>query len=240
LILTASGGPFRELAAAALEEVSPEDALSHPTWDMGAKITIDSATLANKALEVIEGHFLFGIPFDRIRTVVHPTSIVHSMVEFRDGSTLAQMGHPTMEVPILYALAYPERPEDGRAEFDPIAAGPLVFEALREDAFPMFSLGVEAGRAGGIMPIVYNAANEVVVETFLGGRIGFASLPELVGFTMARFEPEPIRDLEHVWRTDNAARRVVRDALAGGGVGTSESGAGESRGSMNLQTPREG
>ena len=240
LILTASGGPFRELDADALEDVSPEDALSHPTWDMGAKITIDSATLANKALEVIEGHFLFGIPFDQIMTVVHPTSIVHSMVEFRDGSTLAQMGHPTMEVPILYALAYPERPEDGQGEFDPIAAGPLVFEALREDVFPMFTLGVDAGRAGGIMPIVYNAANEVVVEAFLGGRIGFASLPELVRFTLGRFEPETIRDLEHIWRTDTAARSVVRDALAEGRLGTSESGAGESRGSMDLQTPREG
>jgi 1-deoxy-D-xylulose-5-phosphate reductoisomerase len=240
LILTASGGPFREWSPEALGDVLPEDALAHPTWDMGAKITIDSATLANKALEVIEGHFLFGIPFERITTVVHPTSIVHSMVEFRDGSTLAQMGQPTMETPILYALAYPDRPEDGDASFDPIAAGPLVFQPVREDAFPMFAMGVEAGRSGGVMPVVYNAANEEGVQAFLEGRVGFAGLPELVRLTLGCFEPEPIRDLKHIWRADAAARDVVRRALADGSLGTSGSGAGESRRSPHAQTPREG
>ncbi len=171
---------------------------------------------------------------------MHPTSIVHSMVEFRDGSTLAQLGYPTMETPILYALAYPERPEDGEASFDPISAGPLVFEPVRDDVFPMFELGVQAGRTGGVHPIVYNAANEEVVQAFLGRRIGFTWLPELVRLAIGCFEPEPVRDLDHVWRIDAAARDIVRGALAGGGIGTSGGGAGESRRSVHAQTPREG
>ncbi len=226
LILTASGGPFRQLAREALEGVTPADALAHPTWDMGAKITIDSATLANKALEVIEGHFLFGIPFERISVVVHPTSIVHSMVEFRDGSTIGQMGPPTMEVPILYALAYPARPEDGQIGFDPIAAGPLAFEPVREDAFPMFRLGVEAGRAGGVMPVVFNAVNEVAVAAFLEERVRFTELPELVRHTLGCFDPEPVRAVDQVWRVDRAAREIARKAMVSAGSGTSRTGAG--------------
>jgi 1-deoxy-D-xylulose-5-phosphate reductoisomerase len=239
LILTASGGPFRELSLEALADVTPADALAHPTWDMGAKITIDSATLANKALEVIEGHFLFGIPFEHISVVVHPTSIIHSMVEFRDGSTIAQLGHPTMEVPILYALAYPVRPEDGQAEFDPIAAGPLSFEPVREDAFPMFRLGVDAGRAGGVMPVVFNAVNEVAVAAFLEERVGFTELPDLVRHTMGCFDPEPVRAVDQVWAVDRAAREIARKAIAAGGSGTSRTGAGETSRPMHAQTRRE-
>lgn len=239
LILTASGGPFRDLPIGALADVTPDDALAHPTWAMGAKITIDSATLANKALEVIEGHFMFGIPYERISVVVHPSSIVHSMVEFRDGSTIAQMGHPTMEVPILYALAYPTRPEDGQAEFDPIAAGPLAFEPIRHDAFPMFGLGVEAGRAGGIMPVVYNAVNEEAVAAFLERRVGFTELPEIVRYTLERFEAEPVRAVDQIWEVDRAAREVARKAMAGNRFGTSRTAAGESRRPIDAQTPRE-
>ncbi|HEX6370801.1 MAG TPA: 1-deoxy-D-xylulose-5-phosphate reductoisomerase, partial [Longimicrobium sp.] len=166
LVLTASGGPFRQMPPELLESVTPADALRHPTWAMGSKVTIDSATLANKALEVIEAHFLFGVPYERIEAVVHPQSIIHSMVEMVDGSVLAQMGFPTMELPVLYALSYPERLPYAFRRFDPVAAGALTFEAVRTDRFPAFALGVEAGRAGGTAPAVFNAANEVAVAEF--------------------------------------------------------------------------
>lgn len=210
LVLTASGGPFRRTPASEFDRIRPEDALSHPTWSMGSKITVDSATLANKALEVIEAHHLFGLPYDRIDVVVHPSSIVHCMVEFRDGSTLAQLGRPTMEVPILYALAYPDRPEDDPPPFDPIAASPLEFEELRADDFPLFRLGVEAGRAGGRLPVAFNAANEVAVERFLAGWIGFSAMGELVERVLGRFSPEPIRTVDDVWRADDEARTAAR------------------------------
>jgi 1-deoxy-D-xylulose-5-phosphate reductoisomerase len=184
LIVTASGGPFREWAPEMIACATPADALRHPTWDMGAKITIDSATLANKALEVIEAHFLFGVPYERIEAVVHPQSIIHSMVEMVDGSVLAQMGFPTMELPVLYALAHPERlPYDCR-RFDPVQAGTLTFEPVREERFPAFALGVRAGRAGGTMPAVFNAANEVAVADFMAGKIRFGAIARLVEATM--------------------------------------------------------
>ncbi len=231
LILTASGGPFREHAAADLASVGPDDALAHPTWDMGSKITVDSATLANKALEVIEAHYLFGVPYERIEVVVHPTSIVHSMVELCDGSVLAQLGRPTMEVPILYALSYPERLEDGDGSepFDPVAAGPLEFEPVREDTFPMFRLGIDAGRAGGRLPVVYNAANEVAVAAFLGGRIAFPEIPELVRETISRFTPGAVESVHAVWEADEAARTVARAEIGGASVGTSRPPTGDSR-----------
>src|SRR5688572_9513041 len=170
IVLTASGGPFRHWPAERLAEVTPADALRHPTWDMGAKITIDSATLANKALEVIEAHFLFGVDYDNIEVVVHPQSIIHSMVEFVDGSVLAQLGFPDMELPILYALTHPERILDsGTRSFDPVAAGSLTFEPVDHERFGAFRLGIEAGRTGGTAPAVYNAANEVAVAAFLAG-----------------------------------------------------------------------
>ena len=171
LMLTASGGPFREWAPSGSRSATVADALQHPTWRMGRKITIDSATLANKALEVIEAHFLFGLPYDAIEVVVHPQSIVHSFVEFCDGSVLAQMGFPSMELPVLYALTHPERvPDTGVPRFDPVAAGPLTFEPVRARSFPALRSGIAAGRAGGAAPAVFNAANEVAVAAFLDGR----------------------------------------------------------------------
>ncbi|HEU0076537.1 MAG TPA: 1-deoxy-D-xylulose-5-phosphate reductoisomerase, partial [Longimicrobiaceae bacterium] len=187
LLITASGGPFRGWEGERLAAVTPADALRHPTWDMGAKVTIDSATLANKALEVIEAHFLFGVPYDRIQAVVHPQSVIHSMVEFVDGSVLAQMGFPTMEIPVLYALAYPERLSYACRRFDPVAAGALTFEPLRADRFRAFALGVQAGRAGGTAPAVFNAANEVAVAAFLQGSLSFPGIADAIDDALARW-----------------------------------------------------
>jgi len=208
LLITASGGPFRGWTRERLAAVTPADALRHPTWNMGAKVTIDSATLANKALEVIEAHFLFGVPYDRIEAVVHPQSIVHSMVEMVDGSVLAQMGFPTMELPVLYALAYPERLPYACRRFDPVAAGPLTFEPVG-DGFPAFALGVDAGRAGGTAPAVYNAANEVAVKHFLEGRLPFTGIAEAVAETLERCPAAPIHSLADVLEADARARRTA-------------------------------
>ena len=211
--LTASGGPFREWPTRRLATVTPADALRHPTWSMGAKITIDSATLANKALEVIEAHMLFGLPYDRIEVVVHPTSIIHSVVEFRDGSSLAQLGRPSMEIPILWALGYPDRVDDGRREvgFDPVRDGPLEFEPVREEDFPLFGAGVAAGRAGGEFPVAFNAANEVAVERFLSGDVGFTELADIVLRTLERFSSRTIESVEDARRVDTRARAIARD-----------------------------
>lgn len=242
LFLTASGGPFRRLAPEALRDVTPEQALDHPTWEMGAKITIDSATLANKALEVIEAHHLFGLPYDRIEVVVHPTSIVHAMVELHDGSVLAQLGRPTMEVPILHALAWPERPEDDRdaPAFHPLEDGPLAFEPLRADAFPMFGLGVEAGRSGGRAPIAYNAANEVAVRAFLEGRIAFPAIAGVARAVLDDVEAGPVRDVEAVWAADASARARARAAIDAASPGTRGRSAGDSRGSAHTPLSHEG
>ncbi len=207
LILTASGGPFRGMSAEDLERADATKALRHPTWDMGAKITIDSATLANKALEVIEAHYLYGLPYDRIDVVVHPTSIVHSFVEFVDGSVLAQMGQPTMELPILHALTWPRRPPDpALRSFDPFKASPLVFEPVDEACFPLFRLGVDAGRAGGTAPAVFNAANEVAVEAFLKGIVSFTGIAKVVEAALGALEGTVAATLEEVLRADRAAR----------------------------------
>jgi 1-deoxy-D-xylulose-5-phosphate reductoisomerase len=176
---------------------------------MGAKITIDSATLANKALEVIEAHFLFGVPYEAIEAVVHPQSIIHSMVEMVDGSVLAQMGFPTMELPVLYALSYPDRLPYRCRRFDPVAAGTLTFEALRQEAFPTFGLGVEAGRSGGTFPAVFNAANEVAVAAFLDGRLPFGGIAESIGEALARWPGGAARTLEDVLHADAWARRAA-------------------------------
>jgi len=213
LILTASGGPFRTLPPERFADIRPEDALDHPTWSMGDKITIDSATLANKALEVIEAHLLFDVPFDRIEVVVHPPSIVHSFVEFRDGSTIAQLGHPSMEVPILYALSYPRRLPNEFRSFDPVRDGPLEFESLREDQFPMFGLGVAAGRAGGTQPAAYNAANEVAVQAFLGRGLSFAGIAGVVEEVLSRMSPRPVSSVEDVSAADFEARALAREAV---------------------------
>src|SRR5678816_623440 len=181
IIITASGGPFRQWSAEQLEQATLEDALRHPTWRMGRKITVDSATLANKALEVIEAHYLFNLPYDRIEVVVHPQSVVHSLVEFVDGSVLAQLSAPTMELPVLYALTHPERvPDDGVRPFDPVAGSPLTCEPVRYDQFPALRLGMQAGRAGGAAPAVFNAANEQAVALFLEGRITFNDIANAI------------------------------------------------------------
>ena len=215
LVLTASGGPFRSLPADQFASITPEDALAHPTWSMGDKISVDSATLANKALEVIEAHLLFGVSYDHIDVVVHPSSIVHSFVEFRDGSTIAQMGHPSMEVPILYALAAPERLPNEFRSFDPISDGPLEFEHMRNAEFPMFGLGVAAGRAGGTQPAVYNAANEVAVRAFLDHELSFPGIPAVVEDVLTAMEPRPVKSLDDLGAVDLEARARAREAARG-------------------------
>lgn len=210
IILTASGGPFRGWSEGQLANATLEDALRHPTWTMGRKITIDSATLANKALEVIEAHFLFGIPYDRIDVVVHPQSIVHSFVEFVDGSVVAQMGVPTMELPVLYAFTHPERlADDGLAPFDPVAASPLTFEPVDRSRFPALQLGVDAGLRGGAAPAVYNAANEQAVALFLAGRIRFGDIPRAIAAALDKLGDMPGATREDVLSADGAARRQV-------------------------------
>jgi 1-deoxy-D-xylulose-5-phosphate reductoisomerase len=212
LVLTASGGPFRSWSGERIAEATVSDALKHPTWQMGSKITIDSATLANKALEVIEAHHLFGVPYDRIDVVVHPQSIVHSFVEFVDGSVLAQMGVPSMELPILYALTWPERvPDSGVPSYDPVAQGALTFEAVRHDAFPMLQLGIEAGRLGGAAPAVYNAANEAAVARFLDGRLRFAGIARCVASALDALGNRPGLTLDDLQAADQAARLHVQD-----------------------------
>src|SRR5689334_2998856 len=181
VVLTASGGPFRGWSEKQLAGATVEDALKHPTWQMGRKITIDSATLANKALEVIEAHYLFGVGYDQIEVVVHPQSIVHSFVEFIDGSVVAQMGIPSMELPILYALTHPARITDTQIpRLDPVDMARLTFESVRHDAFPMLRLGIRAGREGGAAPAVYNAANERAVALFLDGQISLGDIAPAV------------------------------------------------------------
>ncbi|MFN8875572.1 MAG: 1-deoxy-D-xylulose-5-phosphate reductoisomerase [Gemmatimonadota bacterium] len=212
LILTASGGPFRAWPAERIADARLEDALKHPTWTMGRKITVDSATLANKALEVIEAHVLFGLPYDRIEVVVHPQSIIHSMVEFVDGSVLAQLGQPTMEVPILYAFTHPDRiPDAGLPPFDPVRTGALTFEAVRHDAFPTLGLGIAAGRQGGGAPAVFNAANEEAVARFLDGTLRFGEIPKAIGSALDALGGTPAADRAALGALDAAARAHARN-----------------------------
>jgi 1-deoxy-D-xylulose-5-phosphate reductoisomerase len=214
LILTASGGPFRDWPLESLHGVTPAQALRHPTWDMGAKVTIDSATLANKALEVVEAHFLFDAPYDVIDTVVHPQSVIHSMVEFVDGSVLAQLGFPNMELPILYALSHPDRVVDGGTRpFDPVAAGALTFEPVDTRRFQAFALGVAAGRAGGTAPAVFNAANEIAVAAFLAGTVPFTGIAEVIARALDAHESMQADSLETVLAADQCARQVAATAV---------------------------
>ena len=180
VILTASGGPFREWPVDALDEVTPQDALQHPTWNMGPKITVDSATLMNKGLEVIEAHWLFGVPADSIDVVVHPQSIVHSMVELRDGAVIAQLGVADMRLPIQYAFSYPERWDATLPSLDLARCGRLDFSRPDEDRFPCLGLAYRALRAEGASPVVLNAANEVAVEAFLDNRLAFTAIPKVI------------------------------------------------------------
>jgi len=212
LVLTASGGPFRDWPRDRLERATLDDALQHPTWRMGRKITVDSATLANKALEVIEAHFLFGLPYDRIDVVVHPQSVVHSFVEFVDGSVLAQVGVPSMELPVLYALTHPDRvPDTGVPPFDPVATSPLTFERVRGADFPALALGVEAGERGGAAPAVFNAANEQAVAIFLEGRMAFMDIPRSIESALAALGNLPSGSRAELLAADAAARRHVAD-----------------------------
>lgn len=214
VILTASGGPFRTWDREKLEQATVAEALNHPTWQMGAKITVDSATLANKALEVIEAHFLFGLSYDAIDVIVHPQSIVHAFVEFPDGSVLAQVGFPSMEVPILYALTHPGRLSDGGVRrFDPVAAGSLTFEPVRRECFGAFALGVAAGRKGGTAPAAFNAGNEVAVAAFLDGRIPFGRIPTVIEAALRRHDDAGTITLDAVRAADTAARRHAEEAV---------------------------
>jgi 1-deoxy-D-xylulose-5-phosphate reductoisomerase len=207
LILTASGGPFREWDAERVRGASVAEALDHPTWRMGRKITVDCATLANKALELIEAHHLFRLPYDALEVVVHPQSIVHAFAEFRDGSVIAQLGFPSMELPILYALTHPERlPDGGVRRFDPVAAGPLTFEPVRTDVFRALAAGIAAGRQGGTAPAVFNAANETAVAAFLAAGIAFGRISEVIERVLDEHTPEPATTLEAVREADRWAR----------------------------------
>lgn len=214
LILTASGGPFRTWGPEQVSKATVAEALKHPTWTMGKKITVDSATLVNKALEVIEAHFLFDVAYDRVDVVIHPQSVVHGFAEFVDGSVLAQVGFPTMELPILYALTYPDRvPDQGVRRFDPVAAGPLTFEALQPDRFPAYVIGREAARVGGTAPARFNAANEVAVQLFLEERIPFGRIAEVIErvVTEDTHHGGDAGSLEDVLRADTEARRLAQE-----------------------------
>jgi 1-deoxy-D-xylulose-5-phosphate reductoisomerase len=213
LVLTASGGPFRGRPRGELEHVTIDDALAHPTWAMGRKITVDSATLANKGLELIEAHWLFGIPYEKIEVVVHPTSIVHSLVRFRDGALLAHLGRPDMRVPISFALTYPERGAVMAEPLDLAAGLELRFDAPDGETFPLLPLARTAGERGGTYPCAYNAANEVAVAAFLEGRIGFLEIAETVAAALDRVDGAPARDLEDLVAADADARRAAERGL---------------------------
>jgi len=206
IVLTASGGPCKDMNRHDLIKVKPEDAVRHPRWSMGAKISVDSATLMNKGLEVIEAHWLFDVSLDRIDVVVHPQSIVHSMVEFIDGSVIAQMGIPDMRVPIAYALAWPGRLELDLPSLNLIESGPLNFEMPHLETFPCLGLAYDAAKKGGTATTALNAANEVAVEAFLQRRIGFTAIQEVVRKVIEAFPVEDIRDLEDVLKADALAR----------------------------------
>jgi 1-deoxy-D-xylulose-5-phosphate reductoisomerase len=214
VILTASGGPFLRMPAAELARVTPAAACAHPNWRMGRKISVDSATLMNKGLEVIEAHWLFGVPAARIEVVVHPQSVVHSLVAYRDGSVLAQLGQPDMRTAIAYGLGWPDRIEAGVAALDLAALARLDFEAPDRQRFPALDLAYAALAAGGTAPGVLNAANEVAVEAFLNGRIGFTGITTVVGATLDALPCEPVADIGQLLEVDRAARATARRSIA--------------------------
>jgi 1-deoxy-D-xylulose-5-phosphate reductoisomerase len=209
LVLTASGGPFRGRTRAELEDVSVQDALAHPTWDMGGKITIDSATLMNKGLEVIEAHHLFGVPYDRIEVVVHPQSIVHSLITLCDGAALAHLGHPDMRVPIAYALHHPDRVDVPVRPLDLAEVGALTFEPVDHDAFPCLGLARAAAVAGGTAPCVLNAANEIAVHAFLRGGLSYLGIAAVIERTLEELPPARVRAFESLYDADREARVVA-------------------------------
>jgi 1-deoxy-D-xylulose-5-phosphate reductoisomerase len=209
LVITASGGPFRGRTRAQLAEVTVEEALRHPTWSMGGKITIDSATLMNKGLEVMEAHHLFGTPYERIDVVVHPQSIVHGLVDLVDGASLAHLGHPDMRIPIAYALHHPESAPLPSRRLRLEEVGQLTFEPVDVDAFPCLRLAREAAVAGGTAPCVLNAANEIAVHAFLAGRLPFLGIPAVIEETLDQLGAEPVRAFESLYEADRAARRAA-------------------------------
>jgi 1-deoxy-D-xylulose-5-phosphate reductoisomerase len=208
LILTASGGPFRGKPQEYLDSVTVEQALAHPTWSMGPRITIDSATLMNKAFEVIEAHYLYAIPYDRIDVVVHPQSIAHSFVEFVDGTLKAELGDPDMRVPIQYAIAYPDRPPGHLQPFD-LTRTSLTFEHPDREVFPCLDLGYWAGRTGGSAPATLNAADEIAVAAFLEGKIGFRAIADVVAATLDRIPVVDLATVDEVLAVDGEARKVA-------------------------------
>jgi len=213
LVLTASGGPFRGRTRAELQDVSVADALQHPTWDMGGKISIDSATLMNKGLEVIEAYHLFGIPYERIDVVVHPQSIVHSMITLCDGAALAHLGHPDMGVPISYALHHPDRVDVPVRRLDLAQVGALTFEPVDHEAFPCLGLARAAAITGGTAPCVLNAANEVAVHAFLQGALGFLGIAAVIERTLDALSPAPVRAFESLYEADREARAVAAELV---------------------------
>jgi 1-deoxy-D-xylulose-5-phosphate reductoisomerase len=212
LVLTASGGPFR--GRTDLDGVTPAEALAHPTWDMGGKITIDSATLMNKGLELIEAHHLFGTPYDRIDVVVHPQSIVHALVHLNDGATLAHLGYPDMRVPISYALHHPERADVPVRALDLVELGELTFEAPDTETFACLRLAREAALAGGTGPCVLNAANEVAVHAFLRGELSFTGIARVIESTLSELPAGPVRHFSDLYEADSTAREVARGVAA--------------------------
>jgi 1-deoxy-D-xylulose-5-phosphate reductoisomerase len=222
LILTASGGPFRTYSRADLDEVTPAQALKHPNWSMGRKITIDSATLMNKGLEVIEARWLFDIPPEKIRVLVHPQSIVHSMVEYHDGAVVAQLGMPDMKGPIAYALTYPERLPDVSPALDLARVGALTFEDPDMDRFPCLAYAFDALRAGGTMPAVLSAANEVAVGYFLDNKVGYGDIARVIRSTMDAHTQSPVRTVEDALKADLWARREAERIIANFGLRNAE------------------
>jgi 1-deoxy-D-xylulose-5-phosphate reductoisomerase len=212
LVLTASGGPFR--GRSDLDDVTREEALAHPTWDMGGKITIDSATLMNKGLELIEAHHLFGLPYDRIDVVVHPQSIVHAVVHLNDGASLAHLGYPDMRVPISYALHHPERADVPVEPLDLVAVGALTFERPDLEAFPCLRLAREAAADGGTAPCVMNAANEVAVHAFLRGELSFTGIARVIENTLDEAATRPVRHFSDLYEADAEARAIARGVAA--------------------------
>jgi 1-deoxy-D-xylulose-5-phosphate reductoisomerase len=210
IVLTASGGPFRGRSRADLARVTVDDALAHPTWSMGPKITVDSSTLMNKGLEVIEAHELFGVDYDRIEVVVHPQSIVHSMVEMTDGSTIAQLSRPDMRLPIGYALAWPDRIGTPFGRIDWASCGPLEFEAPDHEAFPCLGFAYAAGRRGGTAPALLNAANEEAVAAFLGGRIAWVGIPDVLESVLSRHDGGQADGVDAVIEADRQGREAAR------------------------------
>lgn len=214
ILLTASGGPFLNTPLDALHDVTPDQACAHPKWDMGRKISVDSATMMNKGLELIEASLLFDMAPDDIQVVIHPQSIIHSLVDYVDGSVLAQMGNPDMRVPIAHALAWPDRFESGVAPLDLFAVARLDFQAPDFERFPCLRLAYQAIRAGGIMPAVLNAANEIAVEWFLGERLRFTQIPAVIEHTMGLFSADAADSIEHILQADELSRVRAREYIS--------------------------